>query len=63
MEAMEYYQRKYGVRPDMVQVPLDFPVVSVEGVRIERRRNVLKGHLFLTCTEAISGKRKKTRQT
>ena len=62
-EAMEYYQRKYGVRPDRAQVPLDFPVVSVEEVRIEHRRNVTKGHLFLACTDDISQKRKKTKQT
>ena len=54
LEAVEYYQRKYGVRPNRVQAHLTFPDVAIQGVMIERTQIVLKDHLHLTVdTEAV----------
>ena len=53
LEAVEFYQGKYGVRPNLVLTDLAFPETEVEGVVIERSRLVLKNHLQLTVDAKV----------
>ena len=52
-EAMAYYQRKYGVKPNRVQVPLISPEVCIEGILIEREGSVQKNHLLITADREV----------
>lgn len=48
LEAVEFYQGKYGVRPNVVLADLAFPDTQVDDVVLERSQLVLKDHLHLT---------------
>jgi hypothetical protein len=52
LEAVEFYQGKYGVRPNVVLADLDFPETEMEDVVVERSQLVLKDHLHLTVDES-----------
>ena len=48
-EAIYYYQAKYGLAVTHIRAPLDFPkVAKVEGILLNRKRDVQSGHLMLT---------------
>ena len=53
LEAVEYFQGKYGVRPNVVLADLTFLETMLEGVLIERSQLVLKDHLHLTVDAKI----------
>lgn len=53
-EAISYYQDKYGCSVTHIRAPLDFPkAAKTEGVRLDRARDVLGGHLMLTHHEGV----------
>jgi hypothetical protein len=54
-EAMAYYQKKYGAKPNRVQVPLSSPEVCIEGILIEREGSVQKNHLLITVDREVKG--------
>jgi hypothetical protein len=59
-EAIDYYQGKYGVKPNRVQIPLNIEDVYVEGVHIERESYVQKNHLLVTVDGEIKGRKTET---
>jgi hypothetical protein len=59
-EAMAYYQRKYGIKPNRVQIPLSSPEVCIEGILIEREGSVQKNHLLITMDREVEGLKRET---
>ena len=59
-EAMAHYQRKYGVKPNRVQIPLSSPEVCIEGFLIERDGSVQKNHLLITADREVKGLKTET---
>jgi hypothetical protein len=53
LEAVVYYQEKYGVRPNRVQASLTFPEIEMEGILIERTQIVIVEHFLLTADEKL----------
>lgn len=59
-EAMAYYQSKYGVKPNRVQLPLNSEKVFIDGILIERESYVQKNHLLMTMDREVEGVQKET---
>lgn len=55
-DAISYYERKYGMRPTWVQVPVGDLVEDLDlyGCRVGSRRYILPGHLWLGV-ERVAG--------
>jgi hypothetical protein len=56
-EAMMYYQRKYGTGPNRVQIPLNYPEVTMEGILIERDNGIQKNHLLITADREVRNRK------
>lgn len=48
LEASAYYERKYGVRPDVAFVnPAELPERAPDGIKVEPMKEVLKKYLWI----------------
>ncbi len=56
INAAEYYQRKYGMRPNFCAVhPDEASETQVNGVRVTASRQVLRGHLWIGVEDGGRG--------
>ena len=54
-EAMLYYQRKYGKKPNRVQIPLNSKDIYIEGILVEKDGSVQKNHLLIAADREVNG--------
>jgi hypothetical protein len=59
-DAMVYYQKKYGVESNRVQIPLDSQEVAMEGILIERDGSVQRNYLLITADREVNGRKTET---